>query len=391
MPVNFPTSTMETFIETIETTPIIDHHAHNLLVPTEINAHDLLSITSEANGATLTEGAPSTLAHLRAVHQLSKVLGCEATWTAVETAIKQKRQEPDDAWARRCFLGIETVLIDDGLDPSNVHPYDWHDRLTPSKCMRIVRIERIAELIMTNAYEEFSKMSFDQHAAFTHHVVRRFVSTIQKLVADPEVAGFKSVICYRTGLAIPSRSDDCRAVLSSLFQAKQAHRFFRLEDERLSPYFVHLTAQEIASSGSKKPFQFHTGLGDNDIDLGLSNPSHLQNFIKAYPDVPIVLLHASYPFTTEAGYLASVYSNVWLDIGEVFPFVSQDGQERVIRDALDLCPSEKLLWSTGKAQERYVQEDNSPIYYRWPLVSGDVSPSYDPSSRGVEDCALRVC
>ena len=62
--------------------------------------------------------------------------------------------------------------------------------------------------------------------------------------------------------------------------------------------------------------------------------------------MPIVLLHASYPFTREAGYLASVYENVYLDIGEVFPFVSSDGQEQVIRQALELTPTSKLLWST---------------------------------------------
>jgi len=103
----------------------------------------------------------------------------------------------------------------------------------------------------------------------------------------------------------------------------------------------------LQSHGSKKPIQFHTGLGDNDINLGSSNPSHLQPFIEAYPKVSIVLLHASYPFTTQAGYLASVYENCYLDIGEVFPMVSQDGQEKVIREALELCPSEKLMWSTG--------------------------------------------
>lgn len=348
--VPLPSATsMVSLVDAIETTPIIDHHAHNLLIPTEIGAHHLLSITSEANGAALNQGAPSTLAHLRAVRQLAKVLGCDASWAAVQRAIEQKRQEPDDAWARRCFHGIETALIDDGLDPSNVHPYSWHDRLTRSKCKRIVRIERVAEIIMTNAFDEFSKMvSFDQHSAFAHHVVRRFASAIRQNISDPEVAGFKSVICYRTGLAIPKSPEDCQSVLSSLFQTKQVNKFFRLEDERLGPCFVHITAQELDVSGSKKPFQFHTGLGDNDIYLELSNPSHLQEFIKTYPEVPIVLLHASYPFTTEAGYLASVYSNVWLDIGEVFPFVSHDGQERVIRDALDLCPSEKLMWSTGR-------------------------------------------
>lgn len=42
---------------------------------------------------------------------------------------------------------------------------------------------------------------------------------------------------------------------------------------------------------------------------------------------------------------------VYLDIGEVFPMVSQDGQEKVITDALALCPSEKLTWSTGKRSQ----------------------------------------
>lgn len=63
--------------------------------------------------------------------------------------------------------------------------------------------------------------------------------------------------------------------------------------------------------------QFHTGLGDNDITLTLSSPAHLQPIIKAHPEANIVLLHSSYPYTREAGYLAGVYRNVYLDFGEV--------------------------------------------------------------------------
>lgn len=37
---------------------------------------------------------------------------------------------------------------------------------------------------------------------------------------------------------------------------------------------------------------------------------------------------------------------MYLDIGEVFPMVSQDGQENIVRESLELCPSEKLMWST---------------------------------------------
>ncbi|KAL6721553.1 hypothetical protein ACLMJK_000657 [Lecanora helva] len=337
---------MKELVEAIETTPIIDHHAHNLLSPHVTDKYDLLSITSEANGSSLQTGAPSTLAHLRAVHQLSKILACEANWANVKAAIEQKRKEPDDAWARQCFHGIETVLIDDGLDPSDVHPYDWHDRLTRSPCKRIVRIEKVAEEIMSNAYEDFRKKFLNEPSAFTHHVLRRFTTAIEQAIGDSEVVGFKSVICYRTGLDISGFNDNDQDKLNSIFRSKDFKKFARLEDDQLGPYFLHLAARLIESSKSRKPLQFHTGLGDNDISLRLSNPSYLQDFIKTYPSLPIVLLHASYPFTREAAYLANVYSNVWLDIGEIFPCLSQDGQENAVRNALDLCPFEKLMWST---------------------------------------------
>lgn len=59
-----------------------------------------------------------------------------------------------------------------------------------------------------------------------------------------------------------------------------------------------------------------------------------------------MLLHSAYPYTREAGYLATVYKNVFLDIGEVFPMVSKDGQEQIVRQALEITPTSKILWST---------------------------------------------
>lgn len=107
-----------------------------------------------------------------------------------------------------------------------------------------------------------------------------------------------------------------------------------------------LIAAGLAESGKAKPLQFHTGLGDNDISLLASNPAHLQPLVAEFATVPIVLLHSSYPYTKEAGYLATVYPNAYLDIGEVFPMVSRSGQETIIREALELTPMSKILWST---------------------------------------------
>ncbi|XP_028075535.1 protein fluG-like [Camellia sinensis] len=60
--------------------------------------------------------------------------------------------------------------------------------------------------------------------------------------------------------------------------------------------------------------QIHTGFGDKDLDLRLSNPLHLRTLLedKRFSKCRLVLLHASYPFSKEASYLASVYSQVLL-------------------------------------------------------------------------------
>ena len=248
---------MDALIEAVETTPIIDHHAHNLLLPSAIDDYDFMAATSEATGPAL-KFASSTLSHLRALKQLSEVLECELTWKAVEGALLVKRKAPSDVWARECFKGIETVLIDDGLDPSGVYSYDWHDRLTRSKCKRIVRIEKVAERIMTDQLEIYRGLVPGKHVEIQAHFINRFTAAIEEAVSDPEVAGFKSVICYRVGLKIPAFDGDARVAPLSIEDLEKLSR--RLEDEQLNPYLVHLTAKVIERSGSKKPLQFHTGV-----------------------------------------------------------------------------------------------------------------------------------
>ena len=169
-----------------------------------------------------------------------------------------KRKEPDNTWARKCFQGIETVLMDDGLDPSSVYRYDWHDQLTRSKCKRIVRIEKVAEKIITERLEQWRGLVPEKRVQIQAHFTNCFTAAIEEAISDPEVAGFKSVICYRVGLKIPAFDGDTRVVPLATEDLERLSR--RLEDERLNPYLVHLTAKVLERSGSRKPLQFHTGV-----------------------------------------------------------------------------------------------------------------------------------
>jgi len=173
----------------------------------------------------------------------------------------------------------------------------------------------------------------------------RFRDLISASENDSEVVGYKSIAAYRTGLSI-STAGSKADIEKSLGKAIRSYRDsegrkLRLQHKAFNDHLVR-----IALNIAKKPVQFHTGLGDPQLLLATATPTLLQPLIRAYPKVTFVLLHASWPFSQEAGYLAAMHKNVFLDFGEVFPQVSADGQRDLIRALLQLCPTNKIMWST---------------------------------------------
>jgi predicted TIM-barrel fold metal-dependent hydrolase len=360
-PVDAPKPTIEQLRHVASRFPIIDSHAHNLILPTLADTIPFESVTTEAQGRALRDAFKS-LPHLRAARQLRQLYECgeDADWEDIlEQRVEWLRSDPQRLH-QRCFEGVHAVMVDDGLaEPKKVYPYDSHDEYLQAPSKRIVRIETVAERLMERIVRDanendLGKPKFlpDIWVEFTDEFERE----IQEAVQDPEVAGFKTVICYRTGLDIePDYEEAARAVghpFERYVKSCIRRRTYRIERKPLNDYLVlrtlEILSEEVPHSDSlAKPLQFHTGLGDNDISLLESNPAHLQQIIEAYPSVPFVLLHSAYPFTQEAGYLATVYRHVYLDLGEVFPMVSRDGQEAVLRQALELSPGSKLLYSSG--------------------------------------------
>ncbi|KAK3700183.1 hypothetical protein LTR37_016062 [Vermiconidia calcicola] len=349
--------------EVIRTCPVIDNHAHNLLRPHGLKTGNLLTITTEASGDAL-EDTPTSLAHLRAVRQLRQLydLPAGADWTAILEKRARLLETDADSLTRKCLEGTQTILVDDGLSSGDtIEPYSWHHKFTLSPCKRIVRIETLASDILSALHQQdklpVGVAPADEEACSLGWVtfITAFEQAIAAAVENPEVVGFKSVICYRTGLDIEVRrdidiSEDGLRSFRRHFLPECVARNFRVETKGMNDALVISTCKLIAAGYRQrdiaKPLQFHTGLGDNDINLLDSNPGCLQPLIAAFPTVPIVLLHSSYPYTREAGYLATVYKNCYLDIGEVFPMVSRDGQEKILRQSLELTPWSKLLWST---------------------------------------------
>ncbi|EXJ92470.1 hypothetical protein A1O3_01021 [Capronia epimyces CBS 606.96] len=356
----------------IQTFPVIDNHAHNLL--TEENSYGspeypFECITSEAQGHALADHVHSSLAHMRGIRELAEFYQCPETLQDVKAARYEWVRRDYPGLIKRCFAGTHAILMDDGLSPEIIHPFKWHREFVPT-VSRIVRIESIAsELLEHLAHAAgFMRVGLDadwaisQTESFLVRFNTVFRNQIRTLANDPEVCGFKSVICYRTGLDVglesrknfrPHQSLTESTLLQSfhdfLQKAVRDHKY-RIEQKEVNDYLVvavcDVLEKLVDTDGESLPFQFHTGLGDTDINLVKANPAYMQSLIEAFPQVDFVILHSSYPYTREAGYLAANFANAWLDIGEVFPMLSRDGEDSVLRQALELTPSSKILWST---------------------------------------------
>ncbi|TQB68942.1 hypothetical protein MPDQ_002603 [Monascus purpureus] len=333
-------SGMEQLRHLIQTHPLIDNHAHNLLSAeraTDYLKYPFESITSEAGSVAL-QNARKTLPHLRAANQLADLYRCPSDWDEIKAARHQLVQNDYELLIRQCLEGTHTLLLDDLLAVEDVEPFHWHDKFTASETKRIVRIETMAAQVlesMSRSGDRAQEVSQVDRSAFARFS-SQFTDALASAIKDLVVVGFKSVICYRTGLEI-DKLCDLHELNKSCFRMllqQPGSTAFRIEDKPLNDWIVLRTLEMLSEarreSGISKPLQLHTGLGDSDIDLVRSNPAYLQPVIAKYPEVDFVLLHSSYPYTRQAGYLACVYPNVYLDLGEVFPMVSRDAQERIV-------------------------------------------------------------
>ena len=143
--------------EAVFTQPAIDNHAHPLLRVDKRHFLPFEGLISEAEGSALIEDAHHTLACFRATKQLAELYGLDQKQTTWEN-IKLHRDEVDYRdLCSVCFRnsGIEYILMDDGLDASGTlaEDYKWHDQFISGNTRRIVRIELVAEVGISNESE----------------------------------------------------------------------------------------------------------------------------------------------------------------------------------------------------------------------------------------------
>ncbi|CAI0469343.1 unnamed protein product [Linum tenue] len=344
--------------DAIEKVPLVDGHAHNIVALD--SSFPFVSAFTEAAGEALSL-APHSLSFKisfyrllnfawfqRSLREIAELYGCENSLKAVE---EHRRSLGLESIASACFkaAGISVVLIDDGLKLHKKHEIDWHKSYFPY-VGRILRVERLAEEILESEIPNGSAWTLDTFTEafvgslksypFSFSCGCSFTATVAK-----EILGLKSIAAYRSGLDINPKVTSKDAE-EGLAEALSSGKPVRLANKNIIDY-IFVRSLEVALSFDL-PVQIHTGFGDKDLDLRLANPLHLRAVLEdeRFSQSRLVILHASYPFSKEASYLASVYPQVYLDFGLAVPKLSVHGMQSSVKELLELAPIKKVMFST---------------------------------------------
>ncbi|WP_242045501.1 MULTISPECIES: amidohydrolase family protein [unclassified Calothrix] len=309
--------------------PLIDQHAHNVLRPEVAARYPFAAAFTEGYDEEIVNyHARHTLFYRRSLREIAALLECDAT----ESAIAARRNNLGLEKLTQLYFqaaNLEAIYLDDGLETESILPISWHEKLIPVR--RILRLEVLAEQLIPQS-EDFASF------------LARFHSEI-----DPPpsgVIGFKSIVCYRTGLNVQPVTFELAASRFDEIKQQLNNQPLRLVDKPLIDFLLQQAL--LIAAKYRLPVQLHTGFGDPDLDLRLANPLNLRSLLEQpqYRHAPLVLLHASYPYMQEAGYLAAVYPQVYLDFGLAIPSLSVSGMRAAIGQLLELTPTTKLMYSS---------------------------------------------
>ncbi|MDL4821159.1 amidohydrolase family protein [Actinomadura opuntiae] len=312
-------------LEYLESLPLIDHHCHGVHTGDLDRAEFEALLTEAGSGGPPGVSMFDTQVGFALRRWCAPVLDLAAH--AEPGAYLARRAELGAAEVNRRFLaaaGLDALCVDTGYNPGALLDPPALGRLAGARAHEIVRLETVAERVAADGV--------DAHD-FADEVRSRLAA------CAPRVAGAKSVAAYRAGLELSGvRPSDAEVTGAAGILLRQEE--MRVCDEILHRFLIWC-AVDLGL-----PVQFHVGYGDIDADLRRGDPLLLIELLRAMDraGVPALLLH-NYPFHRQAGYLAQVLPNVYVDVGLATHNLGHRAPA-LIAELLELAPFGKVLYSS---------------------------------------------
>ena len=314
---------------------MIDDHVHPF--PLAFEPLDLARFTldvaegEEADNRRLTLEATRLLTELLRA-RLARHLGCAAA--AVVGTRDEVARSDWRKYVRGLFAdsGTTGMVMDAGWQGAPPATADSYAAASGVPVWELARLEPMIDRLLG---EELS----------VREIIDAFDVFAEKAVRDGAV-GFKTVLAYRTGLAV-----DVDVSVERAERGLAADRADGVAVRRSGKALRDLLFVRILGhcADLDRPLQVHTGFGDSEIRLAESDPLLLEEALRtpAASRVDVVLIHASYPWHEQAGYLASVRPRVWTEFSLCNLFSPLTTADRLLR-IIDIAPTGRItLGSDG--------------------------------------------
>jgi hypothetical protein len=312
---------------------VIDDHAHPFaLTGGSLDLGALsLDVATEPGAADRRQalGSSRLFQELLTV-RLADYLGCEPE------DVPKARSEASGDWASYVpglfrDAGIKGIVMDPAWPPGAADQLGRYKELAGCPIYPILRLDPIVDRLINER-------------AGVGEILEAVGQAMQETASRGWV-GFKTILAYRTGLAVNPDVTQQEAESSLQSDVSVRRRGKACRD------LVLLEALAIAADIGL-PVQIHTGMGDSEIRLADSNPLLLEELLRSPQGSAgrIVLIHGSYPWTDELAYLAATSPNVWADLSLCNIFSPLSTADRLLR-LVDLAPTRRILLATDGFQE----------------------------------------
>ena len=303
---------------------MIDDHAHPF--PLTAAAFDPAGVTldvavGKVSDARRAELGPGRLAVEMLLVRLARHLGCPV---GDVRAARAAAAQDWPAYVGGLFadVGLTGMLLDPAAEhfPGGPAPYA---ELAGVPMWELARVEPLVDRLIGAG-------------ASTAEILEAVDGMLEAATARG-VVGLKTVLAYRTGLAVNPDVTLAAADTSLRSKAPIRRRGKAMRDLLMR----HLLGR---CADLRLPLQVHTGFGDSELRLVEADPLLLDDVLRT-PEgeaARVVLIHGGFPWHEQVAYLAGVRPGVWVDFSLSNLISPATTADRLLR-LIDLAPTSRLL------------------------------------------------
>jgi uncharacterized protein len=275
----------------------------------------------------------STVFALAMRRWLAAHLDCEPTRDAVTAARAAAIRDDAIAYTKGLLdaAGVVAILSDEGYPQPAIPATEFAETVG----VTVHRVARLEPWILARRGGSFDDLVTGVQADAT------------EAAKDPNCVAFKSIVAYRTGLDV---GDPTATEAAGAF-TRWREDDWRETREHAKPVRDFLIRRALAvAKEHDRPFHFHCGGGDPDINLRHAGPVAIFPLLLDVQEQPVVLVHSGYPWVRESAYIASVLPNVYLELSELIPW-GWGQVEWALEMLVGTVPAAKLLYGSDEAGE----------------------------------------